>query len=553
MAEGTPYFEGPDFSSLAEKPAPTPEKLDDDDDDVVAEKPKPSIIEVLKGEPEKPKDDKLEKKEPEPEPPLEKLSEDEEQEAALQIAKERAEELENQPEPTEEDLAAAAFVENLEEAIDTGAPVNEAMDSAQQKALEVAGIETPPEDIQEEEPEPPAEDVPPPVEMEEPVEEEEPPAPVPPTAAGGGTGIPPVPPVPPAAAAAANMPPSPPVPPGAGPPFAPGGGGPGGKLPPNTPNTPNIAANTAPNQPPEAVYDRHSHAPYVLAGGLVGYLLGRRRGRIKTEKKLLPIQHKLEKEVNDLRDKIRWREEKVRTIVREKVVKEPEAAETIKERYARREEEKERIRTKAAERRAGSEKSPDEKTAEVLEHPEKIGKFAVLAERPEESSGAASPHRYERLREERVEQGGRRPVEIMTLPELLLIAERIHIEQSSLRRLYETHRLDDEGLRRVVEAYLRGERYDRILNDNLLTPEQLKNPTAGSDLDMAIKGAGSETPYGSALPPALGGYMSSPESRPDPLMASEDRPGVQKRLVTPAAVTITVVVLGIIFAIFLLR
>ncbi len=91
-------------------------------------------------------------------------------------------------------------------------------------------------------------------------------------------------------------------------------------------------------------------------------------------------------------------------------------------------------------------------------------------------------------------------VAVMTVAELLLIAQHIEIEQSSLKRLYEADRVDQEGLRRIVRAYLRGDHYERLLHENLKTPEQFNYaetqhrradaPAGQSSLVAATTGAG---------------------------------------------------------------
>ncbi len=63
-------------------------------------------------------------------------------------------------------------------------------------------------------------------------------------------------------------------------------------------------------------------------------------------------------------------------------------------------------------------------------------------------------------------------VEAMTVGELLSLAERITVEQSDVKKLFVTNRLNEEGLRRVARAYLRGERYERVLRENLRTPPE---------------------------------------------------------------------------------
>lgn len=486
MSEGSNFNFGTDFSGLAETPPPPPEKppktpefFDDDDDDEVEEEPKTIRDYFEKQDKEKAEKEESEtKEEPDEAEKAEgaeeeqeadeesdaeqedgaetddespEMTSEEEQIAAVEIIEERQDAVQNEtaqsemPEDQHETLAADTFLDNAKNEIENGQTVDEALEAAKAKTLEDLGIEAV---GAEEEPEPElpeTEEVSPgPVHISaaelpgsvEPAEaEEEPDSTLPPT---------PIASTPP-------TPPTPPVPPGGGAPGGPGFGGPGfggpggpapagGNILPPTPST-------APEAPGSTIEDRRGKGRYLLAGGLVGYLVGRRRGRIKTEAKLLPIQHKLEKEVEDLRNKVFWHEASVRSLAHAHAAKHPEAArEVLEQRKA--------DRQKAE---ANPEKVVEHKTDAV--HSERLGRFAVEA-KPDRSSGTQEL----------------KPVDLMTVPELLSIAEGIEIEQSNIRRLYETNRLNYEGLKRIVRAYLQGERYDQLVRDNLLTPEKYAYP-----------------------------------------------------------------------------
>lgn len=454
----------PDFSSLAEKPK-------DSDDDSKEKKGKkqskkekrPSIFERDK-EPEKTDEDKFEQKEQEHKKvPLEKLADDEKSLVVSEYVDARSAEVSDElqdttPKSPDEAavLANAAFLENLQEKLDDAEPASDdILDEAVAETIAELGLDDVDTEDQPEPDENPAEH-----ESESELESEptdllenaEPdlyaeeldPEEDDPTATRTSPIPTPTPSIPP-------LPPLPPIPSGPGGSSTSHGGGP--SIPPFSP--PNIGGNTspapafgnlAPVQPTESRAEGWSARKSLLVGGVLGYLIGRRRGRIKTEKKLLPIQNKLEKEVVDLQQKIAIREEKIRKLASEQVTQQPQLKEQIVERLLTRTERK----TKTSEQE------------QRLPRTEKFGKIAVLAERP---SNKESTNRTETPL----------PPELMTIAELLTVAERVPIENSNVKKLYETGRLDQVGLRRVMRAYLRGERFERVASDNLIAADKLSS------------------------------------------------------------------------------
>lgn len=433
--EGSPYF-----------PENSPE--DEEDDDQGLEKKdkkakKPSLFELLQKE-----EDKGEKKEKEEKVvPLEFLAEDEKKLAAEEFVNERQEDIAS-TEPDAEDVADLALLAKIEEKLQNDEPVTEEMlDKAVAETLEDLGLEEEPVEDNSEEADEPEEDD----------------STTPPTATGSGSGGLGITPPPSAGGSGSGMPPPPtpplspsPPPSASGPTATPG-------MPPIIPgpnfNTVPVAANTAPNQPSDQDQERHSHVPYVLAGGIVGYLIGRRRGRIKTEKRLLPIQEKLQKEVTNLHAQIAERETKIRKLTREQQPPKTVLIEKL-------------------------EQSRQQKQ-EQAKRPEMLGKFIINPEVAQRQS--------ERLK----------PVEHMSLSELLVVANGIKAEQSTVKKLYELGRLNENSLRKIIKAYLAGERIERILHESLshqLSPEQLSPEQLGQaefypahDTDNPVHGIAAQT------------------------------------------------------------
>jgi hypothetical protein len=200
-------------------------------------------------------------------------------------------------------------------------------------------------------------------------------------------------------------------------------------------------------------------AGQLLLVGAVGYMLGRRRGRIRTEERMQPIQDKLEKEVKSLHDKVAEREDKIRQLAAEKVLQQPETA---------RPQLVERIQARAERRRQATEQPV------AARRPEGMGRFAL----PGAERAAVTPERREKS------------LNTMTVNELLLIADRIEKDGVSVKTMYENGRLDAEGLRRVVKEFLEGRQLDRILSENLKQLESHEGqPLAQQARDQQAAGA----------------------------------------------------------------
>lgn len=541
MYEGNPFLGGPDFSSLSEVPPPTPEKkLDDDDDDLEEDtKPKTLLEYLKKDKPEEPKEEKQEKSdektkaaaedeelaiETDPSEDAEEVSDsqemtgEEQQLAAAQIIKEREEAVRAEVDQAKtadaekEALAAGVFLDKAKEEVEDGQPVEVALDNAKAKALESLGIEQPEADEKPEveiTPPPEAVEIPEPVEPEEAEESVAPPA----TAAASGT-----------------TPPIPPPPTSGLPPMSPAGGGHAGPSGPGAiggnilPAVPNIA----PAAPEDTSDHRISTGGAVLAGGLVGYMIGRRRGRIKTEKKLLPVQHKLEKELADLQGKIAWHEASVRSLVHEQVSKTPEPAEQKAE-HLKPDNQKNAAKTEQT-AHANTEPTPSEQ----------LGRFAMVTERPSQAEAFRVPERL-------------KPVDLMTVPELLVLAERIEIEQSTVRKLYEAKRLNYEGLRRIIQAYLRGERYDQLVRDSLLTPEKYAYPETLQTTNAGAMRAGSSLPgqTNSANPNNPTNQFDATAPPANPWQAPDQIVPGQKTNVPQTGIIVAGIILAVLLLIFI--
>lgn len=293
----------------------------------------------------------------------------------------------------------------------------------------------------------------------------------------------------------------------------------------------------------ESAARRTASGGEFLLGAFVGYLFGRRRGKIKAESEAEPVKRKLEQQVQDLQQKIETRETYVRSAVSHKTetTKQPEAEsaanlsnkpEVTGEQKARAEQLESHDRQSSSEKSTAPEerakqpfaRSAEQAVAESLAsmHPEQIDQSPAHVENK-------AVNQPERLRTSSAppERSQPSPEAVLVLPlqEVLRGADKVPYHGESLRDLYESGRITERTLRETYRESLRGHRYEKQLDKSLqqnieavprspeslseqashtLTSEQVaqSNPTSNnSDENPTQPSTHQENPASADLPP----------------------------------------------------
>jgi hypothetical protein len=346
---------------------------------------------------------------------------------------------------------------------------------------------------------------------------------------GGSTlpTVPVIPPLPPANSGSpigggANLPPI-------------GGGGLGSNQKHNIPPQPN--PNSTNNQTMEYSINRRRAGDF-LVGGIIGYLIGKRRGRIKAESNLLPIQQKLEKQVIGLQSRLYEQEERVRQVAAIKfenkvIIAAPENTQVNVN------ESKQMDKVNLTDGNKIIEKQ--EKTIEqTIEY---NGQRTIETEQLEKKLSPKS-------------------VEIMSLPMILSVAENIKIGEFSLRKLYENGEINQTELREVVKKHLNGERIDEIISEyvgnRVATQEQVKERLEIEDRGGALSNE-KEKRNDDAVNNAWKETSNSESFRSDntiinesevrhPLDGQDNKPSLAPFYVTAAMAVVVAIILIMLYA-----
>lgn len=395
----------------------------------------------------------------ETDPPLEHLSESEKQYAVEAIV-ESAEAADVTPKTEEEAVAAEAVAQFRHELIENGADVEAAAEAVFEGLGVEAGeyrnkdLELPDDALDEESSHAETEEEQTPAEIVVADEEQskEPDMAVEGGGNGGGSPQPPIRPI-------------------------------GGGFPPHGPGAvpfgPVLRPNAAPPTPAEQIIDQGNTAGAALVGGIVGYLIGRRRGRIKTEKRLLPIQKKLQNEITDLQWQIQDTEAKIRkaAVAQARSGRLPTPAQRLEQRAITPKTPKEQPAPEWLRNVAATHEVP--KSVEARKVAPEAQKIHSLPEKTPSHLGhivvtaEAAPKRPAAPEHTFVPKAAtiEKQFETINRAELMRLSEKIIVDGSSLRQIYESRLVGEKGLRRLVREHFRGGDLKKALRREIVERE----------------------------------------------------------------------------------
>lgn len=264
-------------------------------------------------------------------------------------------------------------------------------------------------------------------------------------------------------------------------------------------------------------YYRRKRGRDLLVGGVVGYMIGRRGGRKRTEAKFAPEIRRRDETIVDLRSKLVSTEDKVRELAKERisesgVVPDKNRENPIKDgiesprldvpslKHIKKQIQTLRVATLAHERASAQSiedsfaqtlteakvvqnaKSPDiSKTERVV-----LPVIENNEDQVKKLSKEQKPSNQVKHLENQIERPElKRDIKTLPMPELLELAEKITLDKTNVKELFAHNRIDAVNVRRVVQEYLKGgNTYEKLLHGSLEAVEmqrELRNEQKHED------------------------------------------------------------------------
>ncbi len=288
----------------------------------------------------------------------------------------------------------------------------------------------------------------------------------------------------------------------------------------------------------------------TIPGGIVGYLIGRRRGRAKAEKKLVPVQKKLEKQVKHLQQDIKFKEQQIRQFANERRRNHSPSVSSIIERQVAAPKHTERAETTRSTRAA----APEARQLHGKQGaPEHIGHMLIEAQSAQKQTREKQPP--EQLKTDK-------NIETLSRAELLSLSEKITIDGSSLRQVFETHLIGERGLRRLIGEHLRGGDVKKALRREVMEREiDFERDPVMRDHAPQDAGGGASSPVtldgllqrAGAVPLGEAEEVAFLKARAAYESTQEQSRQKHRRLVDMSLAAIIAVLVGVVFVLFFSR
>jgi hypothetical protein len=302
-------------------------------------------------------------------------------------------------------------------------------------------------------------------------------------------------------------------------------------------------------------YHQNPNASYLLVGGIVGYFIGRRRGRITTEKKMKVVQHKLEKQVESIQSTVAQKELEVQKLARERYWQQRAAGQRERPATATTEI---ALAAKTSETR---ETYQNTNTRENIIAPLPILEYAAerRSQIPQaERAAVAMPARerqpvQQREAQPRAEAVVPKQIQELSTEQLMVASEKIKVGNTNLKRIYEARLVTESGLKRLVHEFIENKDIRRGLAREFLAKELSyeRDPRFRELLPPAARGmAGAATVKGGQADLAdessgAASQSAADKQSTDNMNTAKDKPQKQQAIPNGLLAALTLLALGL--------
>jgi hypothetical protein len=303
-------------------------------------------------------------------------------------------------------------------------------------------------------------------------------------------------------------------------------------------------------------------ASALLVGAAVGYLAGRRRGRIKTEKQAAKVEKKLTTQIRDLERTVAAKEQRIRTVAREAFARSRSSrgvdSESLHSRRAPAAESDSPTARPAESKLPDASRTESQPQRSVMPGSELLGAVTLKAVEALPTHRAAEVSRIEPTTtpDRKNNTTDTKSVETMSRSELLDKAANVAVGATNLRRVYETHLVTEQGLRRLLVEHERGGDVQKILRRELVEKESSfeRDPRMRNRGMVGALAAGAVVALPTASQtvdkPTRESKVSASDASPMPVPSAKDSRSSSQVAATLTAATLVVIIAVLLYVLF---